>query len=149
MQEFSYAINTHTCEGIADCIPVCPTECMHWSSTLNDKGTKHVYIDAAKCINCGACLSVCPIEGAIQDEWDPGLQKEAGRKTYSTFDPAWRTEAVVGLARALASGDRSASLAVLADALEDAGCDDARLLDYCRRSDSPAAGKWVASVMLD
>ncbi len=72
----AYTIVADVCEGIADCIPVCPVECIHWAEAkTNAKGTKYTYIDDAACIDCGACLSVCPIEGAILDEWKPELQK--------------------------------------------------------------------------
>src|ERR1700730_2307726 len=72
----SYTVVTDVCEGIADCIPVCPVECMHWAEgQRNAKGCKYVWIDDNICIRCGACLSVCPIEGAILDEWHPELQK--------------------------------------------------------------------------
>jgi NAD-dependent dihydropyrimidine dehydrogenase PreA subunit len=72
----SYTIVADLCEGIADCIPVCPVECIHWAEgKTNVKGTKYTYIDDSTCIDCGACLSVCPIEGAILDEWKPELQK--------------------------------------------------------------------------
>ena len=94
----AYTIVADLCEGIADCIPVCPVECIHWAEgKTNTKDTKYTYIDdstcidcgrpspsaasaaasmsSATCIDCGACLSVCPIEGAILDEWKPELQK--------------------------------------------------------------------------
>jgi hypothetical protein len=65
---------------------------------------------------------------------------------------AWLTENVVGLARAIRSSgycDRGA-VAVLADALEEAGCDTAALLDYCRDSDTPVErhGWWIAEAIL-
>jgi len=72
----SYTIVADICEGIADCIPVCPVECINWaSSKSNAKGTKYTYIDDALCIDCGACLGACPVAGAILDEWKPELQK--------------------------------------------------------------------------
>jgi NAD-dependent dihydropyrimidine dehydrogenase PreA subunit len=72
----SYTIVADLCEGVGDCIPVCPVECIHWAEgKTNTKGTKYTYIDDSTCIDCGACLSVCPIEGAILDEWKPELQK--------------------------------------------------------------------------
>lgn len=147
---FSYTINTDICEGIADCIPVCPVECIHWASgKTNAKGTKYVYIDAAVCIDCGACLSVCPIEGAILDEWIPRLQKpDAITATYSTFDPSWRTETVLALARTLLSSGAGDTLLVLADALDDAGCTDQKLLDYCRQGRSCSGGRWVAELII-
>ena len=73
----SYTIVTDLCEGIADCIPVCPVECIHWAEgEINEKGTKYTWINPAVCIDCGACLSVCPIEGAILEGWEPALQKD-------------------------------------------------------------------------
>jgi NAD-dependent dihydropyrimidine dehydrogenase PreA subunit len=74
--KMSYTIVADVCEGIGDCIPVCPVECIHWvEGKVNTKSTKYTYIDDSTCIDCGACLSVCPIEGAILDEWKPELQK--------------------------------------------------------------------------
>jgi NAD-dependent dihydropyrimidine dehydrogenase PreA subunit len=147
---FSYTIVADTCEGIADCIPVCPVECIHWArGQTNTKGTKYVYIDAAVCIDCGACLSVCPIEGAILDEWRPELQKpNAFAGSYSTFEAAWRTPAVLDLARAILAPGSANSLPVLADALEEAGCTDLKLLDYCRQGWSCSGGRWVAQLIL-
>ena len=72
----SYTIVSDVCEGVADCIPVCPVECIHWAQAkTNAKATKYAYIDDSRCIDCGACLAACPIEGAILDEWHPLLQK--------------------------------------------------------------------------
>jgi NAD-dependent dihydropyrimidine dehydrogenase PreA subunit len=74
--QMSYTIVADVCEGIGDCIPVCPVECIHWADgKTNEKGTAYTYIDDETCIDCGACLSACPIEGAILDEWKPELQK--------------------------------------------------------------------------
>lgn len=147
---FSYTIVTDTCEGIADCIPVCPVECIHWATGLtNEMGTRYVFIDAAVCIDCGACLSVCPIEDAIVDEWKPGLQRlPLVSRSYSSFEAAWRTDTVVGLARELLNRDSADILPILADALEEAGCTDRKLLDYCRQGQSCSGGRWVAEVIL-
>ena len=76
----SYTIVADICEGVADCIPVCPTNCMHRSYELNAKGCMFTYIDNNNCTDCGACLSVCPVEGAIIDEWRPELQVSELRK---------------------------------------------------------------------
>ena len=147
---FSFTIVADTCEGIADCIPVCPVECIHWAKgRTNAKGTKYVYIDAAVCIDCGACLSVCPIEGAILDEWQPELQRPpVVARSYSTFDPAWRTATVVAVARQLLVSAAAEALPILADALEEAGCSDEKLLDYCRKGATCSGGRWVAEMIL-
>ncbi len=56
------------------------------------------------------------------------------------FDPSWRTEAVVGLARGMDEAHDFTPLSVLADALEDAGCEDAELLAHCRGPGPHARG---------
>ncbi len=65
-----------------------------------------------------------------------------------TFDPSWRTEAVVGLARGMYESRNYGPIAVLADALEDAGCPDADVLAHCRGSGSHVRGCWVVDLVL-
>jgi hypothetical protein len=69
------------------------------------------------------------------------------RLTGQTIDPRWRTADVLGLARAVAEGaaDR---LPLLADALMDAGCDDAEVLAHCREAGPHGRGCWVADRLL-
>lgn len=76
----SYTIVSDICEGKSDCIPVCPVDCIHWvedpskQKKKNKKAMDYTYIDNETCIDCGACLAACPVEGAILDEWKPDLQ---------------------------------------------------------------------------
>jgi NAD-dependent dihydropyrimidine dehydrogenase PreA subunit len=39
------------------------------------RGTDWYWIDFSTCIDCGICLQVCPVEGAIVAEERPELQK--------------------------------------------------------------------------
>jgi len=64
------------------------------------------------------------------------------------FDPSWRTEAVVGLARGIDEANDFGALPVLADALEDAGCADAGLLAHCRGPGPHARGCHVVDHVL-
>ncbi|MFO0796468.1 MAG: hypothetical protein U0804_03265 [Gemmataceae bacterium] len=64
------------------------------------------------------------------------------------FDPAWRTEAVVGLARGAYEDRAFDRLPVLADALEDAGCADAAVLAHCRGPGPHVRGCWVVDLVL-
>lgn len=64
------------------------------------------------------------------------------------FDPSWRTEAVVALARGMDEANDFAVLPVLADALEDAGCADAELLGHCRGPGPHACGCHVVDHVL-
>jgi hypothetical protein len=72
-----------------------------------------------------------------------------------TADPAWLTPTVTNLAaaayeeRELPSGHLDAGrLAVLADALEDAGCTDALILAHCRNGGEHVRGCWVVDLLL-
>jgi hypothetical protein len=58
--------------------------------------------------------------------------QEAILETFAEFRPEWRTAAVLGMADAVASTADLSALPILADALEEAGCDDRKLLAYCR-----------------
>jgi hypothetical protein len=65
------------------------------------------------------------------------------------FDPAWRTDAAVGLAGAAYDAGAFDRLPILADALEEAGCDVPAVLDHCRGGTTPhVRGCWVVDLVL-
>ena len=64
------------------------------------------------------------------------------------FNPSWRTEAVVGLARGMYESRDFAPMPVLADALEDAGCDQPDILAHCRGDRPHVRGCWVVDLVL-
>jgi hypothetical protein len=71
------------------------------------------------------------------------------------LDPSWQVPAVVALATAvyeerdLPEGTLDANrLAVLADALEDAGCDSAEILSHLRGSGLHVRGCWAVELLL-
>jgi ferredoxin len=45
-----------------DCVTVCPVACFHGDSEM-------LYIDNETCIDCGACVALCPVH-AIYEEFD-------------------------------------------------------------------------------
>jgi ferredoxin len=57
-------IITEPCIGTKDksCVDVCPVDCIH--GTDEDK---MLYIDPEVCIDCGACVSACPVEAIFAD----------------------------------------------------------------------------------
>jgi hypothetical protein len=66
-------------------------------------------------------------------------------------DPPWLTgtgRAVAPLARDIHAGGRYELMPVLADALEDAGCDQADVLSHCRQPAPHAPGCWVLELLL-
>jgi len=66
-----------------------------------------------------------------------------------TFDAAWLTPSVVTLATEIYGEHVFNHLRILADALEDAGCDDANILDHCRQAEEHVRGCWVVDLILD
>ncbi len=65
-----------------------------------------------------------------------------------TLDPAWKTQTVVQLARSLYEGRRFGDMPILADALEEAGCDDPAVLEHCRGPGPHVRGCWVVDLVL-
>ncbi len=72
-----------------------------------------------------------------------------------SIKPDWQTPTVTTLAavaydeRALPSGELDpARLAVLSDALEEAGCDNADILNHCRQPGVHVRGCWLLDLIL-
>lgn len=65
-----------------------------------------------------------------------------------TLDPRWRTETVVPLAAGIYADRAFDRLPILADALEDAGCDNADILTHCRGDGPHVRGCWVVDLVL-
>lgn len=53
---------TETCIGAkhADCVEVCPVDCIH-------EADKMFYIDPDECIDCGSCVSQCPVDAIFTE----------------------------------------------------------------------------------
>lgn len=66
----------------------------------------------------------------------------------ATLDPKWLTADVRGLAAAAYDGRAFDRLPLLADALQDAGCDNEGVLDHCRGGGPHARGCWVVDLVL-
>jgi hypothetical protein len=65
------------------------------------------------------------------------------------FDQAWRSESAVALARTAYDTRNFSLLPILADALEESGCDHADILAHCRQPDAThARGCWVVDLVL-
>jgi hypothetical protein len=65
-----------------------------------------------------------------------------------TINPAWRTPTVLSLAQAIYDERAFDRLPILADALEDAGCTDASILEHCRSGGGHVRGCWVVDLLL-
>ena len=63
-------------------------------------------------------------------------------------DPAWLTPAVVALARGIYEERAFDRMPILADALQDAGCDNDDILNHCRDDGPHVRGCWVVDLVL-
>jgi hypothetical protein len=64
------------------------------------------------------------------------------------FDPSWLTSAVVSLARTMHDSRDFSAMPILADALQDAGCDHPDVLAHCRSDGPHVRGCWVVDLVL-
>lgn len=65
-----------------------------------------------------------------------------------TVDPAWVTTTTRGLAEGIYAERAFDRLPILADALEDAGCDNSDILSHCRGDGLHVRGCWVVDRIL-
>jgi hypothetical protein len=66
-----------------------------------------------------------------------------------SFDAEWRTSTAVLLAKQMYDSRDFSTMPILADALQDAGCDNADILTHCRDANQVhARGCWVVDLVL-
>jgi hypothetical protein len=65
-----------------------------------------------------------------------------------TFSPEGRTDIAVALARAMYESRDFSAMPILADALQDAGCDSEDILSHCRGGGPHVRGCWVVDLVL-
>ena len=64
------------------------------------------------------------------------------------FAPDWRTDTAVSLARHMYDSREFSAMPILADALQDAGCDSDDVLNHCRHESGHVRGCWVLDGVL-
>jgi hypothetical protein len=70
------------------------------------------------------------------------------REPLPQVEPGWLTSDVVALARSIYDERAFDRLPILADALQDAGCENADVLDHCRGPGPHVRGCWVVDMLL-
>jgi hypothetical protein len=80
----------------------------------------------------------------------PGLLREIVGNPFRpvTADPTWLTSSVITLALQMDDCRDFSPMAVLADALQDAGCDNVDVLNHCRGVGVHTRGCWVVDLLL-
>jgi ferredoxin len=75
-----------TCTKDNECIEACPVNCIH--PTPEEDGYADVpqlYIHPEECIDCGACIPVCPTESIFVLEEVPEQYKDAIARNRAYF----------------------------------------------------------------
>ncbi len=66
-----------------------------------------------------------------------------------SFSPEWRTDTTTSLATQMYESRDFSAMPILADALQDAGCDNADILSHCRDTLlTHVRGCWVVDLVL-
>jgi hypothetical protein len=65
-----------------------------------------------------------------------------------TTDPSWLTSTVLDLASQMYESRDFSAMPIIADALQDAGCDNIDILNHCRSEGSHVRGCWVVDIIL-
>jgi hypothetical protein len=63
-------------------------------------------------------------------------------------DPSWLTSTVISLARQMYESRDFSAMPILADALQDAGCDNPDVLEHCRSEGPHVRGCWVVDLLV-
>jgi hypothetical protein len=96
-------------------------------------------------------------EAVLRDMFGPGEGEAATRLIRCVFgnpfrpvtsEPSWLTTAVVALARQMYESRDFSAMPILADALQDAGCENADVLGHCRGGGPHVRGCWVVDLLL-
>jgi hypothetical protein len=75
--------------------------------------------------------------------------REVISNPFTQFRSEWRTGTVTDLARTISESNRFDRMPILADTLEEAGCEDARILTHCRGPNGHVPGCWVVDEVMD
>ena len=110
---------------------------------------RRAVVRAAKALEQFAVSLRTPLEALGVTDSIANARRLAGlppRRAY--VQPSWRTPTVLSLAQVIDGESAFASLPILADALEDAGCTERDILDHCRQPGEHVRGCWVVDLLL-
>ena len=78
------------CIGTKDtaCVDVCPVDCIHPRKDEQQfAGEPQLYIHPAECIDCGACVPVCPVTAIFYEDDVPAEWKNYTPINAEFFNP--------------------------------------------------------------
>jgi hypothetical protein len=95
-------------------------------------------------------LGLCR-EGAEEDRWQIQILRDIFGNPFRPVvsSPEWRTDTVLSLARQMYELREFSATPILADALQDAGCDNDDILNHCRGDGLHVRGCWVLDLFIE
>jgi hypothetical protein len=111
-------------------------------------------VEALRIIGAGE-LPTGPVTGAPEPSaTELAAQSDILRDIFGnpfrpvTFDAKWRTSTALALAEQMYGTREFSAMPILADALQDAGCDNEGILEHCRWLGPHVRGCWVVDLVL-
>jgi hypothetical protein len=106
-------------------------------------------------VMCREAASLSSVLTRTTVSLDTGVVCEIARDIFGNpfrpvaFDPAWRTDTAVALAKQMYESRDFSATPILADALQDAGCENEDVLSHCRDANGVhVRGCWVVDLIL-
>lgn len=95
-------------------------------------------------------FSICPDVEAVLQPAPAVVYRDLVPNPFLplVWKPDWFTTTVLDLARTIYDTREFTAMPILADALQDAGCDDEQILTHCRANKPHARGCWVLDAIL-
>ena len=91
----------------------------------------------------------CDVCDIVRDVFQPPARATGGRLLCSGCPNEWRTDTVLTLARRIWNEREFGTMPILADALQDAGCNNEDVLNHCRHPHGPhVRGCWALDAIL-
>jgi hypothetical protein len=125
-----------------------PTDESHAVAFANYQVTHEAAFDAVRAAAESARRALPPGDAAAAAQ--ASLLRELFGNPFREVkvDRGWRTDTVLSLAGQVYESCDFSLMPILADALQDAGCDNADVLDHCRSDGSHVRGCWVVDLVL-
>ena len=95
-----------------------------------------------------------PYRGALHEDpraYLPAIMRDIFGNPFRPvviFSREWRTDTAVSLARQMYDSREFSAMPILADALQDAGCENDDVLNHCRSGGPHVRGCWVVDLVL-
>ena len=125
----------------------------HSSSATVEPWTSDPRLRLRRARATAEALSESMEAGVAARNMERAIQASLIRDVFNPFcsltaDPVWRTSTVAALAAQMYESRDFSAMPILADALQDTGCENTAILDHCRASGPHFRGCWLVDLLL-